>query len=287
MSAAIYRELIADRTRGARDGVGVWADRSHVPLAQSLLLDGDTVNDVEAEDMLFAALDGRRGGPDRPEYRDALFELGRVFDRSGRHDLAVERLTELLERAPEDPRVLSTKYRLADSYRKLAGRIEREIGETLRQSQVRTLQSERREHLAKAIRLFEEVRDGLGDKPAAVRTALEDVHLRNAHFYLGDCAFDLGEHERAIAYYSASRNRYPRDPAVLVALIQIVNSYVEMGALLSARTANQRARDFYASLPDDVWNDPNLPMGRRDWERWLESSARLYDDLAQAQAPTG
>ena len=144
------------------------------------------------------------------------------------------------------------------------------------------MQSERREHLRSAIALFEEVRDGLSAKPAAIRTALEDVHLRNAHFYLGDCAFDLGEHDRAIAYYSASRNRYPRDPAVLVALIQIVNSYVEMGDLRSARTANERARDFYASLPDDVWDDPNLPMGRRDWERWLESSAKLYDDLAQA-----
>lgn len=282
VAAELYRGLIADRASNARDGVGVWADRSHVPLAQSLLLDGDSANDTEAEDMLLAALDGRRGGPDRAEYRDALFELGRVFDRSGRHDLAIERLTELLERAPEDPRALAVKYRLADNYRRLADQIEERLPETMRQSQVRALKVDRVAYLNRAIEMFEDVRDGLGAKQAALRTALEDVQLRNAYFYLGDCAFDLGEHERAIAFYSASRNRYPRDPAVLVALIQIVNAYVAMGDLRSARTANVRARDFYASLPDDVWDDPNLPMGRREWERWLDSSAKLYEGLASA-----
>jgi len=276
LAAVLYRGLIADRARDARDGVGVWADRAHVPLAQSLLLDGDIANDSEAEDMLLAALDGRRGGPDRPEYRDALFELGRVFDRSGRFDLAIERLDEFLRRAPDDPRALSATFRLADSYRRLAADIEEGITGGMRQSRVRELRREREEHLARAIELFERVRDGLGEKPGALRTRLEDVHLRNAFFYLGDCAFDLGEYPRAIAYYSASRNRYPRDPAVLVAMIQIVNAYVEMGDFRSARTANERARDFYASLPDEVWDDPDLPMGRRDWERWLESSARLY-----------
>ncbi len=281
-AAELYRGLIADRENAARDGVGQWADRSSVPLAQCLLLDGQPENDAEAERILLTAVNGTRGGPDRPEFRDALFELGRVFEKAGRYDLAIERLTELLERAPEDPRAAAARFRLAESYRLLSREIGVRLDETMRESQARQLRAERREHLRSAIDLYERVRDELASKPNAYRSALEDVQLRNAHFYLGDCAFDLGEYDRAIAYYSAARNRYPRDPAVLVALVQIVNAYVELGDLRSARTANERARDFYSSLPDEVWNDPNLPMGRKEWERWLESSAKLYDDLAAA-----
>jgi tetratricopeptide (TPR) repeat protein len=282
IAASGYRGLIADRAAAVRDGVGAWADRSHVPLAQCLLLDAEPANDQEAERILLGAVDGTSGGPDRPEFRDALFELGRVFESAGRYDFAIERLDEFLERAGDDPRVNPARYRLADAYRKLAGEIGERLGGELRQSQARTLSRERRGHLQRSMELFEIVRDELAQKPMAYRSELDDVHLRNAHFYLGDCAFDLGEYERAIAYYAAARNRYPRDPAVLVALVQIVNAYVEMGDLRSARTANERARDFYSSLPDDVWDDPSLPMGRRDWERWLDSSARLYDELAQA-----
>jgi len=68
---------------------------------------------------------------------------------------------------------------------------------------------------------------------------------------------------------------------VLVALIQIVNSYLEMGDMQSARTANERARAFYESLPDEVWDDPYLPMRREDWERWLASTSALAG-LAEA-----
>lgn len=108
----------------------------------------------------------------------------------------------------------------------------------------------------------------------------ESIALRNAHFYLGDCAFDLGEYNTAIEYYDRARDRYVEDPASLVAMVQIVNAYIETGQFGRARTANERAKRFYALMPDDVWDDPTLPMDRSDWERWLESNTQL---LAQNQ----
>src|SRR5690606_24232915 len=91
----------------------------------------------------------------------------------------------------------------------------------------------------------------------------------------GDCAFDLGRFEAARRLYDAARERYPDDPASLVAMIQIVNAYLEEGDLARAATANERARRFYASLPDEAWDDPQLPIGREDWQRWLDSIAAL------------
>ena len=103
----------------------------------------------------------------------------------------------------------------------------------------------------------------------------EAVALRNSYFYLGDCAFDLREYDDAIRYYDRARDRYDGEPASLVAMVQIVNAYIAKGEMGRARTANERARRFYSSIPDEVWNDPNLPMDRRDWERWLDSSAMI------------
>ncbi len=107
----------------------------------------------------------------------------------------------------------------------------------------------------------------------------ESIALRNAYFYLGDSAFDLGAYDDAIKYYDRARDRYVSDPASLVAMVQIVNAYIATGQIGRARTANERARRFYETIPDETWDDPTLPMDRSDWERWLNSSAVL---LAQS-----
>ena len=104
----------------------------------------------------------------------------------------------------------------------------------------------------------------------------ERLKLRNAHFYIADCAYDLGDYEAALKLYDRARQRYPRDAASLVAMVQIVNTHMAMGALRRARTANERARRFFASVPDSAWDDPTLPMDREAWERWLDASAALY-----------
>ena len=104
----------------------------------------------------------------------------------------------------------------------------------------------------------------------------ERLKLRNAHFYIADCAYDLGDYEAALKLYDRARQRYPRDAASLVAMVQIVNTHMAMGDLRRARTANERARRFFASVPDSAWDDPTLPMDREAWERWLDASAALY-----------
>ena len=104
----------------------------------------------------------------------------------------------------------------------------------------------------------------------------ERVALRNSYFFLGDCAFDLGDYDASVQHYEPAREKFSQDPASLVAMVQIVNAYVAMGQTERARAANERAKLFYSQLPEDAWNDPYLPMSRTDWERWLDSTAELY-----------
>ncbi|MEM0983795.1 MAG: tetratricopeptide repeat protein [Planctomycetota bacterium] len=278
-AATRYREIRILASEGGQTAVGDWPQRSIVPLAQALMFDADPENDGEAEDLLRQALSGAAGGPDRPEFAEALLQLGRVLHRTERFNESIERLTEMLERFPEHEEASIARYTLADSHRRLAGEIRERLTSASRESEARLLSDEREGHLTKAMTLFEQVRADLGEKSEARLGELEMIALRNSYFYLGDCAYDLGDPDTAIAHYSAARTAYPGDPAVLVALIQVVNAFLDKGEIQSARTAHERAKDFFKSLPEEVWDDPNLPLTREDWQRWLDSSSKLYEQL--------
>ncbi len=276
-ASGYYEGLVNDLRTGARREVGPFGVRSFVPLAQCYLLDSDPSNDDEARSLLESALSGAIGTAETEQYHDALIELGTLYHRSGELEAAIERFSEALARYPESPVVGTVKFRNADARRQLADRIEGTLEGPMPDSE----RQSRREQI---IRLRHEAIDGFHDVQAyfdardpATLTELDQLHLRNSLFYKGDCAFDLGSFEEAIAYYDAARERYPDDPASLVAMVQIVSAYVEMGDLGRAKTANERARRFYLSLPEEAWDDPSLPMERADWERWLESSAQLYE----------
>ena len=274
-AAAAFEGLIADGNQDA--GVGQYARESIVPLAEVYLADTDATNDEKARRLLEDSLSGRMGDEGSVYFHDALLLLGTLHHRLGEYERAVERLTEAVERYPDDAQLPLVRFRLADSLRQEAAEIEARLErEAMSDAQTRELQRTREAHLREALAMFEDVRESLDAKGADALSESERVGLRNACFFLGDCAFDLGDYDEAVRHYEYARERYNQDPASLVAMVQIVNAYVSMGQNDRARAANERAKRFYSLLPDDAWNDPYLPMSRTDWERWLDSTAKLY-----------
>lgn len=281
LAAQMYEELIASRVDGHASGP--YADASYVPLAQALLADDDTSNDGRAEQLLQRVLAGALGGPDTRVYREALLALGQHYystaDVPGHAELAMEHLTQFLDRAEADPKAFEERdidsaiYGLADSCRVSAQGIAKTLGEAMPEGLRMERDKARRERLTKAGELFAQVRDRLEHREHA--TALDELRLRNAYFYIGDMAFDMGKYEESIRMYDAARERYAREPASLVALTQIVAAYLALGDMDRARATNARAVAFHASLPDSVWDDPTLPMTREAWARWLDSQAKL------------
>lgn len=272
----VYRELIENR--GGVAGTGEYADKSVVPLARTMIADADPKNDDEAERWLVRAVSGEFGGPGTSNYRQGLDELARLYYRTGRQVEAMARLEEYVERygstGEDDSSIRLARFRLADARRQFAtGAKSRLETEKMPDAERQRLAVDRVTALRKALGEFERVRRE--SEGVAHRAPLEDTCLRNSYFYLGECAFDLGEYDDAIRYYAAAKERYPRDPASLVAMVQIVGAYQALGETEKARTANARARAFFESLPDEVWNDPTLPMGRDAWQRWLDSTLQL------------
>ena len=276
-AAELYRALISERLAEGGDGrAGPFAEGSYVPLAQSLLLDESAANDEEAERLLLAVINGEAGGPEAEHFRRASIELGRRYYATDRFERAIEQFERILDRDPEQEDAAEVRFLLADAYRLSADEIEGELEGSMADSRRLRLQDLRPERLRRAMQEFERVRRDLASRDPRRLTTVQRQYLQNASFYLGDCAFDLGEYDLAIELYDAAKERYEREPASLVAMIQIVSAHVAKGELEMARTANNRAKTFFASLPEDVWTRPDLPMSRGDWERWLESSERIY-----------
>lgn len=272
-----FRKLI-EESRDLESGknVGPYGPASYVPLAQCYLLDASPENDEEAERVLVRALSGEIGSPESQVYHDALLEIGKVYYDAGRFTEAIERLREALERYPADPAEPMVRFRLGDSYRRSALSIRERLASSALPDDERTALSEQaREQLSLARGLFDEVVHRLSVVEAARLTPVERMYLRNSYFYRADCAFEMGDLSRAIHDYVEARDRYSGDPASLVAMIQIVHAHMRLGQVEEARTANDRARRFYKSLPSSAWDDPSLPLRREDWERWLDSMDRL------------
>ena len=275
----VYKGLIADRESSAGADIGPFADASHVPLAQAYLYDEDPANDAEAEKLLTTAINGSMGTSKTQLFRDALLELGGLYDRTDRAERAIERYDEFIARYQDDPEAGTVYFKLADAHRRLGDRIEATLDEAMPAAEKNRRIASVAKHRYDAIKQYEMAIGTLGQRADAHLGLFESIALRNSYFYLGDCAFDLDEYDNAIRYYDRARDRYVADPASLVAMVQIVNAYIETKQIGRARTANDRAKRFYESVPDTVWDDPNLPMDRSDWERWLDSSAVL---LAQS-----
>ncbi|RMD66829.1 MAG: tetratricopeptide repeat protein [Planctomycetota bacterium] len=267
----LYAELFSKHPH-APEGI-----KAMIALARMRLADNETDNDAVAEQQLLRVLSGELLAPDSQDYREALLALADHLLRQGRHEEAIQRFSEALTRYPEDPQIVSLRYKLAESLRRSAEEMERKLREAMPESQRRELTQLRRERLAQAMGLYDQVREALEQRPKETLSDLDRLRLRNAYFYRADAAFDLGEYDTAIRLYDAAAQRYAQDPSSLVALAQIVAAYLAKGDVQAARTAQERARARFLELPDEAFASDQLPADRKFWEQWLKSRLTLAD----------
>jgi tetratricopeptide (TPR) repeat protein len=272
-AAGLYRALVESRDpRDPSHNSGAVSDRSIVPLAQCMLSDNDPSNNDEAERLLLNVLEGSRLAAEAPAFHDALIELGTSYYRQDQFAKAIEKLAEALDRYKGDRQIVNIQYLLADSHRREGVKIGRELStQKLPQAEADQLTQIRLEHLKSARSMYEVVKLALSRKEPRTLTKLDLIHLRNAYFYIADCAMEMRDYDTAIAAYDDARKQYAEEPSSLVAMAQIVVAYVAQEKWAEALTANERARMQLAKFPESVWQSPDLPMEKRHWERWLDA----------------
>lgn len=257
------------------------AIRSYVPLARCEMLLGQP---DQARRRLIEALEHPVNTPETDVYRDALIELGRLSHQEGDYIEAIERLTEAADpkrygRGRDAPTLL---YLLADSKRRSARIMLEKIDEPMPHHQREEMRHTAQTRLRQAMDGYTQVIDllqPLRDTGSAVLSAQEREFLQDALMYRADCAYDLGQWRRAIELYSlaAADDSWNHKPGMLIAMVQITNCYGKLGEMENAASANRRAVDFLNTIPDDAFDDPRLPMDRRHWQQWLETSRKLNE----------
>lgn len=72
----------------------------------------------------------------------------------------------------------------------------------------------------------------------------------NAHYWIGECYFVLGDYSQAILQFNEVRQQYPRSDRVPPALLKIGLAFLEMGNKREARLAFQKVVNDYPSSPE-------------------------------------
>lgn len=248
------------------------ASKSAVPLAQALVANGpDSFG--RAETVLLSVLDNNPLlDPTSQDFRQALFDLSNLYYREQRYEECVVKLEEFTKRYPTDDRLGQLLFLMGDSYRKSALQLHQKLATASTQKDPgfdpAEMESARQDRLKKAKGLYDRVVELYHNNPPTRDT--EKLYYKLAHFYRGDCLYDLGDYENAIKLYDNAAFRFQDDPSALAAYVQIVNAWCRLGKTEQAKAANERAKWVLRKIPPQSFTDGSFSMPKEYWEQWLK-----------------
>lgn len=229
-----------------------------------------------AEQMLLDNLSGDALAPASWEWRDSLFDLGRLLYETRRYSDAIRRLEEATERYPNNPQSVEARYLAADSYRRQAA----EVGARAAQEATAEGRLARRRECrglleAGLLRYDQELDSLLARQERAPLSQSEEVILRNCYFARGAILFELGRYRAAVEAYASATNRYQQRPEALDAYVRIAACYRRLGQTLEARGTLEQAKYALKRMPEDVAFDETTNYSREEWVRLLDTLGTL------------
>lgn len=283
------------------------AARAHIE--QDKLPDQALQHLPQAEQLLDANLHSETLTPRSVEWRDSLFELGRLLFRKGivleeqarRHGIdsddpekvkqalevleeshaafqsALEKLTEAAQRYPEDLQTLEARHLTAQSHRREATYAQLRESRAAVESTRLALKLQADQQLAQSAEDFDRLLVDLNQ--LSDRRELSEIEagiLRCAYFGKADALFQRQKYDEALAAYSAAADRFHDRPESLDALVQLARCQRELGKLDLARGALQRARATIDRIPADADFTQATPYDRAAWQELLDWLIGLY-----------
>lgn len=199
-------------------------------------------------------------------------------------DAAARRLEEFLKRYPDDADAREARYLLAKSLQssadvprqKLRTAETENASQELRRTMHGLLEEAKREFLTLQAELIElehvDMLDPLGQRM-----------LRECSFEIAHTYFALGLFEEAIVRYGGAANRFPDDPHVLLAYVQMSNCNDRLGKPDEARSMLEQARIIHKGMADDVFRGHMTGISKQEWGGWIEWARRLHQTRADEQ----
>jgi len=260
---------------------------------------------ASAEQAWRAVLASETLTPAAEEWRLALFALGRLLYRraefmppkndrnptsdrtsqlasDGDDELAlwdetIIRFNEYLQRYPESPEAEEVSYLQAEGLTRSAGilRVRLDSAETENAQFELRQQIDRR--LDAALTQFQNLQAVLVEKQRQDQLdALGHRELRDTYFEIARVLFELEQFDRAIAAYRSATYKYPDDPQVLLAYIQMAHCFSRLGKAAEARSLLEQAKVIFKDLPKTVFQSSTTSMQAEDWEQWIEWAGQMH-----------
>ena len=110
------------------------------------------------------------------------------------------------------------------------------------------------------------------DEPERTLDTSERQMRRLSQLYRADSAFDLEAYEEAAERYQTVAREYVDHHCSMFALVQIINCHHHLGNRHAAAVAHERALARLGQLSPDVFDAPEVLLGREAWRRWLQNS---------------
>lgn len=265
-------------------------------LATCLLESGDTKGAEAIWRKMLSSGDVR---PIAREWRLSLFSLGRHLFHTGRiqnekadqlrqrGDLknaiatrdeasahwqeAVRRLEEYVGRYPQSKEAVEARFLVAKSLQHDA-QISRE---KLDEAEVDNVKNEHRRRMNNSLRQardeYRKLQSYLLKQEEADQ--LEDLgksFLRDTYFEIAHAFFALEEFDKAIVAYNSAANRYPEDPQILLAYLQMANCNDRLGDKTEALSLIVQAEVILKQLPDKSFQARSSSMTKAEWKKWLQ-----------------
>lgn len=247
--------------------------RARLLIAEALQEKGQT---QEAIELLRENLVSLQLTPDSIEWRDSLFELGRLLYLAEEYEEAIPRLEEAVERYPDAAQTLESRYLIAEAYRQAAKEpIEKLETVTIESSRVAAT-AELKHLLGEALKHYKQVQVELSRRSDVQRlTELERAILRNCYFARGTILFDLGKYEagayeQAILAFSDATNIYQHEPEVLDAFLLIAACHRRLNKPVEARGALEQAKVVLSQMDAAATFTETTNFTREEWNKLLE-----------------
>ncbi len=228
--------------------------------------------------MLRSVLEDPAQTPLSPYYRQAMFELGELYYNSKKYDLTIDKLTEAIDRYPDDPKLGKYMFLVGDSYRKSGLSLDDRLA-VLSQDPTATVSRDkafqrRHGYLERARDYFGKATDFYFDIPEGRRSRLDKLYLRHCSIYRADCMFELGYYRKALEQYEKVALRYQLTPTALTAFLQIINCHIKLDNPRDAGSASRRAVLQLANMSEDVLTSSPVKVTREEWQEWFNWTER-------------
>ncbi len=261
-----------------------------------------------AEEMLRANLENDKLTPSSQEWIESLFLLGNLLFDQGKilearsdlatvpdnanneedpttlmeqaaqyYALAINRLSEAVQRAPQSPSALESLYRLAEAYRRHNRWHEVQISMTTISSHRAQINELVRRYDEQAVRLLTQLEGRLLElREKQPLDEIQEKLLRNSYFKRGLLYQRLGQYEPAIQVYRTVSNMVIQEPEVLEAYTQIASCYRRLSRHDEAvRVINQAKIILRDRIPADADFEAKTRFPRDRWIAMLDWLATI------------